>query len=67
MGRGREAKDELPKEAEAAIQKGKQREIVFLAHETKLTELAAHEWTLGDVRARMKVRMPRETSSSEDV
>lgn len=45
-GAGRGAKGDGLEEAEATIQKGKQREIVFLARETKLTELAAHEWTL---------------------
>lgn len=54
-------------EAEATIQKGKQREIIFLARETKLTELAVHEWTSRDVRGRVKTGgCDGKTASSEE-
>lgn len=50
-------------QVEATIQKGRQREIVFLAREMKLSELAAHEWTLLTFHAKRKQRC-QEVSST---
>lgn len=49
-------------QAGATIQKGKQRKIVFFAREMKLTELAAHEWTLLTFQTKRKLRYRGRTS-----